>query len=210
MDNAKDFISLSLENFCFKYGIVLSRSSNYYPLRNGLAKSSNKNRMKIVKKTMSDSEKNWDIKIKYALWEDHIMTKTSSGKILFELMYGMEARLFVSLQILVLHLMQHFIAGQEYLQGRIDQLVELDESRRHDFDQMERNIDKIKRIFDHKAREREIKEGNLLILRDKRKEKPCMHKKTDSLWLGPLGLKIRLDLIHFTWPIWMERIYLFL
>jgi hypothetical protein len=38
------------------------------------------------------------------------------------------------------------------LKGRIDQLVKLDESRRQDFDQMERNRDKVKGVFDHKER----------------------------------------------------------
>jgi transposase InsO family protein len=36
-DNAKSFISLALEEFCFKYEIILSHSSNYYPQGNGLA-----------------------------------------------------------------------------------------------------------------------------------------------------------------------------
>jgi hypothetical protein len=33
-DNAKAFISLTLAKFCFKYGIVMSHSSNYYPQGN--------------------------------------------------------------------------------------------------------------------------------------------------------------------------------
>jgi hypothetical protein len=36
-DNAKAFSSMALNEFCFKYGIVLSHSSNYYPQGNGLA-----------------------------------------------------------------------------------------------------------------------------------------------------------------------------
>jgi transposase InsO family protein len=49
-DNAKAFSSAELSNFCFKYGIVLSHASNYYPQGNGLAESSNKNLMMIIKK----------------------------------------------------------------------------------------------------------------------------------------------------------------
>ena len=36
-DNAKDFHSIEFTSFCFKYDIVLSHSSNYYPHGNGLA-----------------------------------------------------------------------------------------------------------------------------------------------------------------------------
>jgi transposase InsO family protein len=65
-DNVKAFSSLSLEEFCFKYEIVLSHSSNYYPQGNGLAESSNKNLMNIVKKIVGENKKAWDSKIKYA------------------------------------------------------------------------------------------------------------------------------------------------
>jgi hypothetical protein len=35
-DNAKAFNSTERSSFCFKYGIILSHSSNYYPQGNGL------------------------------------------------------------------------------------------------------------------------------------------------------------------------------
>jgi hypothetical protein len=43
--------------------------------------------MNIVKKIVGQNKKAWDTKIKYALWEDRIMTKNSIGKTLFELVY---------------------------------------------------------------------------------------------------------------------------
>jgi hypothetical protein len=46
--------------------------------------------MNIVKKIVGENKKAWDSKIKYALWEDHITTKTSMGKSPFELVYGLE------------------------------------------------------------------------------------------------------------------------
>jgi hypothetical protein len=70
----------------------LSHSSNYYPQGNGLAESSNKNLMNIVKNILGENKKAWDSKIKYTLWEDHITTNTSMGKTLFELVYGLEAK----------------------------------------------------------------------------------------------------------------------
>jgi transposase InsO family protein len=79
-DNAKYFSSMALTEFFFKYGIVLSHSSNYYPQGNGLAESSNKNVMNIVKKIVGENKKSWDNKIKYAPWADCTTTKTSIGK----------------------------------------------------------------------------------------------------------------------------------
>jgi hypothetical protein len=83
------------------------------------------------------------------------------------------------------------------LQGRIDQLVELDESRRNAFDQMVRNQDKIKGTFDHKARQRYLEEGDLVLMWDKRKEKPGMHKKFDGLWLGPYKIERKVGVNSF-------------
>jgi len=66
-NNAKAFGLMTLNEFCFKYEIVLSHSSNYYPQGNGLVESSNKNIMNIVKKIVGENKKIWDGKIKYAL-----------------------------------------------------------------------------------------------------------------------------------------------
>jgi hypothetical protein len=126
-----------------------------------------------------------DSKIKYAVWADQITTKTSTGKNLFEMVYGLEAKLPVNLQISILHFAQQYTTDAEAIQGRINQLIELDEMRWSAFGKMERNQEKIKNTFDHKTKERNFTEGDLILLWDKRREKPGMHKKFDSLWAGP-------------------------
>jgi hypothetical protein len=92
IDNAKAFSSTEISSY-FKYGIVLSNSSNYYPQGNGLAKSSNKNLMTNIKKTMGDNKKSWDSKIKYAMWADRITKKRATLKSPFELVYGLDVTL---------------------------------------------------------------------------------------------------------------------
>ena len=57
IDNGLCFVSSEMSSFGFKYGIVLSHSSNYYPQGNGLSESSNKNLMATIKKTMGDNKK---------------------------------------------------------------------------------------------------------------------------------------------------------
>jgi transposase InsO family protein len=116
-DNAKDFKSHALVEFFFKYGIVLSHSSNYYPQGNGLAESSNKNLMNIIKKVVGENKKSWDSKIKYAIWANRITTKTSTGKTHFELVYGLEAKLPVNLQIPILCFAQKYVTNGKAIQG---------------------------------------------------------------------------------------------
>ena len=71
-DHAKNFSSTRISSLCFKYGIILYHSSNYYPQGNGQAKSSKKNLMTIIKKIVGENKKAWNSKIKFALWEDRI------------------------------------------------------------------------------------------------------------------------------------------
>ena len=129
-DNAKAFSSTEMSSFYFKYGIIISHSSNYYPQGNGLAESSNKNLMTIIKKTVGDNKKSWDSKIKFALWANKITKKSATGKSPFELVYGLDVTLPIHLKLPVYQLLQDFSSSQDGFQNRINQLVELDENRR--------------------------------------------------------------------------------
>jgi hypothetical protein len=153
-NNEKSFSSLALEKLCFKYGIVLSHSSNYYPQGNGLVESNKKNIMNILKKIIGENKKGWDNKIMYALWADCTTTKTSTWKTSFELVYELESKFPSTSKYPSFSLCNNLQLIKTKLQGRIDQLIELDKSRRCDFDQMERNQDNIKGTFDHKERQR--------------------------------------------------------
>ena len=120
IDNAKAFSSYALVEFCFKYGITLSHSSNYYPQENGLVESTNKNLMNILKKVVGENKKSWDSKIKYAVWADRITTKTSMGKTPFDMVYGIKEKLPVNLQIPILRFAQQYDTDAEAIEGRIN------------------------------------------------------------------------------------------
>lgn len=67
---------------------MLHHSTPYYPQGNGLAKSSNKSLVKVIKKTLADHKKSWDSHLIYAVWENKITPKRSIGKYPFQLVYG--------------------------------------------------------------------------------------------------------------------------
>jgi transposase InsO family protein len=129
-DNAKAFCSAEMSSFCFKYGIILSHASDYYPQGNGQAESSNKNLMTIVKKIVGENKKSWDSKIKHALWADRITKKATTGKSPFELVYGLEARLPVHLRLPTYGSVEDLSTEQDAVQNRVNQVIELDEIRR--------------------------------------------------------------------------------
>jgi hypothetical protein len=184
-DNAKAFCSAEMSSFCFKYGIILSHTSDYYPQGNGQAELSNKTLMTIVKKIVGENKKSWDSKIKHALWADRITKKAATGKSPFELVYGLEARLPVHLRLPTYGSVEDFSTEQDAFQNRINQVIELDEIRRRAYDQSCKNQSKVKKAFDKSARQRDFMIGDTVLLWDKGREKTGKHGKFDSLWLGP-------------------------
>jgi transposase InsO family protein len=143
-NNVKAFSSMEIYTFCFNYGIVLSHSSNHYPQGNGLSESSNKNLKTIIKKTMGDNKKSWDSKIKHALWDDMIIKKEPTCKIPFKLVYRMEVTFPIHLKIPIYQTLQQFSFDHDAVHGRLNQLIEIDESRRNAFYHFTENQERLK------------------------------------------------------------------
>jgi hypothetical protein len=89
-DNAAPFRSEPLVKFCEQFEISLIHSTPYYPQGNGLAESSNKSLIKLIKKLLEDNKRAWDSKLKFSLWADRVTTKKSLGISPFQLVYGIE------------------------------------------------------------------------------------------------------------------------
>jgi transposase InsO family protein len=87
-DNAQAFKLNSMIDFCNKYNIKLVHSTPYYPQGNGLAESSNKSLIRIIKKLLVENKKSWDSKLKFSLWDDRISNKKSIGTSPFQMVYG--------------------------------------------------------------------------------------------------------------------------
>jgi transposase InsO family protein len=103
-DNAQDFKYVAMIKFCQKYNIILGHSTTYYPQGNGLAESSNKSLMRIIKKVLIENKKAWHIHLKYALWENIIGTKKSIGMSPFQLVYGTYVILPINIALPVMKL----------------------------------------------------------------------------------------------------------
>jgi hypothetical protein len=66
-DNAAAFRSKNLIDFCNQYHIGLGHSTAYYPQGNGLAESSNKTLVNIIKKTLQENKKSWNNKLVFCI-----------------------------------------------------------------------------------------------------------------------------------------------
>lgn len=130
-DNALAFVGLKVTDWALKNGIYLSTSSNYYPQGNGLVESSNKNLIRIIKRTLQDSQRDWHSKLKTALWIDRITPKQAIGNSPYVLVYGKEARLPISTELPTLDMASQLMLFEEGepMAVRYSQLMELADTR---------------------------------------------------------------------------------
>ena len=135
-DNAPAFKSKKMINFCHNYHISLNHSTAYYPQGNGLAESSNKSLVRIIKKLLEDNTKDWHTKLKYSLWADRISTKRAICMSLFQLVYGAEVIFPASLGIPVMNLLWDPLDEPNPIQRRINQIIDLNEVRDKAYDKV--------------------------------------------------------------------------
>jgi hypothetical protein len=187
-DNAQAFKSIAMIIFCQKYNIILGHSTAYYPQGNGLAESSNKSLMTIIKKVLTENKKSWHIHLKYALWENKIDTKKSIGMSPFQLVYGTYVILPINLSLPVMKLWQDVNEEPNDLTRRINQIIEVQQNRREVDDKLQKYQDNMKSIFDKKAKDKEFLPGDLVLKWEARKEDAGKHGKFDHLWFGPFKI----------------------
>eukprot|EP00253_Pinus_taeda_P007029 PITA_07029 len=110
-------------DFCYKYNISLGHSTAYHPQGNGLAESSNKSLVNIIKKLLEINKKSWHKKLVNALWAHCVSQKKSIGMSPFELVYGTDAVFPTSLSIPVAKLLQEAGGEEDLMQRRIGQMI---------------------------------------------------------------------------------------
>jgi hypothetical protein len=98
-DNGLIFIGSNFTEFFGEYGIIMGKSSNYYLQGNGLAKSTNKTLIQILKKNIEKNQRNQHLKLIDVLWERRMTPKDSTGMSLYTLVYGKEAKMTISLEL---------------------------------------------------------------------------------------------------------------
>ena len=89
-DNASYFSSGELTEFSLEKGIRIRYSANYYPQGNGLAESTNKNLLKILKRSIAENHRNWHTVLHQDLWANRVTPKSSIDNSPFFLVYGVD------------------------------------------------------------------------------------------------------------------------
>eukprot|EP00253_Pinus_taeda_P003463 PITA_03463 len=184
-DNAVAFKSKKIINFYHKFHITLGHSTAYYPQGNGLAESSNKSLINIIKKLLEENKNNWHKKLTNDLWADRLSTKKSIGMSPYELVYGMEAKFPSSLGIPTIKLLQEIQAEPNDMQRRVNQTIHLQQTREQVCDRAQMLQEKLKKMFDKKAKAEDCWVGSKVIRWDPRREDKGKHSKFDFMWKCP-------------------------
>jgi hypothetical protein len=187
-DNAQAFKSMAMISFCQKYNIVLGHSTTYYPRGNGLAESSNKSFMNIIKKVLTENKKAWHFHLKYALWANWIGTKKSIGMSPFQMVYGTDVVLPINLALPVMKLWQDANEEPNDVTRRINQIIEVQQNRAEVDDRLQKYQDNMKVVFDKKAKDKEFLPGDLVLKWDAKKEDAGKNDKFDHIWFGPFRI----------------------
>eukprot|EP00253_Pinus_taeda_P023220 PITA_23220 len=184
-DNEAAFREKDLVDMCDSVGIKLVHSTSYYPQGNGLAKSSNKILIRIIKKLLENNKKNWDSNLKYALWADKVTTKKSTGNSPFKLVYGTEAVFPIQLTLPVAKFLKQEQNREEDIAKRICDLAEVHQIWDQLVEKSAANQKRIKKAFDRKENTDNFQVGDLVLKWDALKEKKGNNGKFDALWMGP-------------------------
>jgi len=170
--------------FFKKYNIILGHSTVYYPQGNGLAESSNKILINIIKKVLDENKRSWHVHLKYALWANRIGTKKYIRISPFQMAYGTYAVLAINLALPVMKLWQDQKEEPNHVTRRINQLIEVQQHRVEVDERLQKYQGDMKALFDHRAKDKDFLPGDLVLRWDARREKTMKHGKFDHLWYG--------------------------
>jgi hypothetical protein len=73
---------------------------------------------------------------------------------------------------------------------RINQIIEVQQNREEVDENIQKYQDKMKAIFDKKAKDKKFLPGDLVLKWEARKEDAGKHGKFDHLWFGPFKIAI--------------------
>eukprot|EP00253_Pinus_taeda_P031745 PITA_31745 len=185
-DNASYFSSIRLTKFVIEKSIRIRYATNYYPQGNRVADSSNKNLICIIRKIVTDNQRNWHNTLTNALLADRVTLKVALGNSPYFLVYGQEAVLPPNIALPSLQLSQASRGTPSTpLQERIDQLMKLEELRDRARIKFKSHQMIVKKWFDHHlAGDKDFQVGELVLKSDKLSEPKGKHTKFQHLCLG--------------------------
>lgn len=134
-DEGSHFCNSQIEKYLEHFGVKHKMVTPYHLQANGQVKVSNKEIKKILEKNMSNSRKDWSLKVDEVLWVYHTAYKTPIGLTPFQMVYDKSCHLPIELEHKAFWALK-FLNFDPKLSGdkRKMKLHELEEMRYHAYD----------------------------------------------------------------------------
>jgi len=134
------------------------------------------------------NKKGWHKKLVNALWADRVSQKNSIGMSPFELVYGIDTVFPTSLAVPMVKLLQEAGSEEDPMQRRINQMIHLQQTREEVFQNTFKLQERIKKIYDRKAKSDKFQLDEVVLKWDARNEEKGKHGKFENLWKGPFNI----------------------
>ena len=121
----------------------------------------------------------------FSLWAVRVTTRRSTGKSPYELVHGTQALFPTQLARPVISLLQEAQEEPNALVRRLNKVIESSENRNKVRENLITYQEKMKSIFDRKAKEILFQIGDLVLRWDTRREEKGKHGKFEPLCYGP-------------------------
>ena len=116
-----------------------------------------------------------------ALWADRVSQKKSIGMSPFENVYGVDTVFPTSLAVPIVKLLQEAGSKEDHFKRRIGQIIHLQQTREEVFQNTFRPQERIKKIYDQKAKSDKFHIEDIVLKWDARNEDKGKHKKFENL-----------------------------
>ena len=103
----------------------------------------------------------------------------------FHMVYGTDVILPINLALPVMKIWQDSNEEPNDITRRANQLVEVQQNRIEVNEKLKRYQDKMKALFDQKAKDRDFLPGDMVLKWEARREDAGKHDKFDSIWSDP-------------------------
>jgi len=158
------FSSQVFYRFCNKYQIQSVASTTYNPAANGLVEAFNKIIIKLLKKFISSSKRDWNEKLSECLWAYRTTIRNPTYNTPFFLIYECEAIIPLEIQILLLCVaLATKMTKENNDRLRLQELEALDYRRLHAQQRIELYQARISKAFNKKVKERVFQKGDLIL-----------------------------------------------
>ncbi|KAI3678474.1 hypothetical protein L6452_37768 [Arctium lappa] len=170
-----------MRRFCEERNIKLVTSTPRYPQSNGLAESSNKTIINLLKKRLKAAKGKWVEELPSVLWANRTTPRTSTRQTLFSLVYGCEVVLPIEVRLPTSRhtSVEHNLVDLSY---DLDALKELREAA---LIRMASQKQTIERHFNKNVQAKNFQEGNYVLRRVFQNTQEPNAGKLSTKWEGP-------------------------